>query len=68
MIDPFVRQYQEIYHEKDAPAFIINGYQSYYKWRRLYMELDVQRCKHLGIGFGVKLVRGAYINEEREYA
>ena len=41
MIDPFVRQYQEIYHEKNGKAFIINGYQSYYKYRRLYMELDV---------------------------
>lgn len=32
------------------------------------MELDIQRCKHLDIGFAIKLVRGAYINEEREYA
>ena len=30
--------------------------------------MDVQRCNQLGIGVGIKLVRGAYIQEEKEWA
>ena len=46
----------------------MNGYQSYLRASHHWIRLEVARCRLLGIGFGIKCVRGAYINEERRLA
>lgn len=66
-LDAFTRQLQSIYH-KDRVAFILNGYQSYLKSSPVHVQLEVERCKAVGIGFGIKLIRGAYMEEERKLA
>lgn len=66
-LDSFTRQLQTIYH-KDRAAFILNGYQSYLKSSPCHIRREVERCQKLGIGFGIKLIRGAYMEEERKIA
>mmetsp|Transcript_1413 Transcript_1413/g.1617 ORF Transcript_1413/g.1617 Transcript_1413/m.1617 type:complete len:438 (+) Transcript_1413:25-1338(+) len=62
-LDSFARQIQTHYH-KDRRAFVLNGVQSYLKLSHDHVLLEVERCRALGIGFGLKLIRGAYYNEE----
>jgi proline dehydrogenase len=66
-LDGYTRQMQSIYH-KDRKAFILNGYQSYLKASNSQIAREIERCKTLGIGFGIKLIRGAYMGEERRIA
>jgi len=58
---------QHIYH-KSSKAFILNGYQSYLKASPHWIGLEMERCRYLDISFGLKLVWGAYMNEERRIA
>jgi proline dehydrogenase len=55
---------QTQYH-KNRPAWILNGYQSYLKRSPHWINLEIERTRYLDISLGLKLVRGAYIQEER---
>lgn len=66
-LDSLTRQLQTKHH-KDKKAFILNGYQSYLKSSPEHVRLEIERCKRAGLGFGIKLVRGAYMGEERRLA
>lgn len=46
----------------------MNGYQCYLKDAKKQIDLEVRRCQALGIPLGLKLIRGAYIEEERRIA
>lgn len=39
-------------------------------WKRAkyWLEHDLEMMEHLGVSFGAKIVRGAYLEREREYA
>lgn len=47
---------------------IMNGFQAYRTRTPALLQHEIQRCRMLGINFGIKLVRGAYMNEERKLA
>ena len=63
-LDSMTKQLQTHYH-KDRPAFILNAYQCYLKASTQHIKLEIERCKRVNIGCGMKLVRGAYMEEER---
>jgi proline dehydrogenase len=63
-LDSMTKQLQTHYH-KDRPAFILNAYQCYLKASTEHIKLEIERCKRVNIGCGMKLVRGAYMEEER---
>ncbi|XP_070586431.1 hydroxyproline dehydrogenase-like isoform X1 [Erythrolamprus reginae] len=48
--------------------WIWNTYQAYLKDTLERLKHDVALAEHLGVCFGVKLVRGAYLNKERKLA
>lgn len=47
---------------------ILNGYQCYLKRMTQVIKDEVECSKALGFNLGVKLIRGAYMNEERAIA
>ena len=47
---------------------ILNGYQCYLKRMTQTIRNEVATSKILGYNLGIKLVRGAYMNEERALA
>lgn len=47
---------------------IMNGYQSYLKRMVRVISDEVELSKVMGYNLGIKLVRGAYMTEEREIA
>ena len=46
----------------------MNGYQCYLKRSAQTIKYEVQASKKLGYNLGIKLIRGAYMNEERSLA
>lgn len=46
----------------------MNGYQNYLKRVAKTLPLEIQAAKLTGYNIGVKLIRGAYMNEERRIA
>lgn len=46
----------------------MNGYQCYLKRTLKIMPLEVSASKTVGFNLGIKLIRGAYMNEERMIA
>ena len=66
-LDSFTRQLQTKYH-KDNKGFILNGFQSYLKSSPRRVRLEIERCRAADISMGIKLVRGAYMLEERQLA
>uniref|UniRef100_A0A8C4Q961 Proline dehydrogenase n=1 Tax=Eptatretus burgeri TaxID=7764 RepID=A0A8C4Q961_EPTBU len=48
--------------------FVWNTYQCYLKSAEKSIMQDIQLSKEMGCGFGVKLVRGAYMDKERQLA
>jgi proline dehydrogenase len=46
----------------------MNGYQCYLKRMEQVIRNEVQTSKILGYNLGVKLIRGAYMSEERALA
>ncbi len=46
----------------------MNGYQCYTKRMIDVLPLEVASAKQFGYNLGIKLIRGAYMNEEREVA
>ena len=65
-VDSLSRQFQEVYN-KDRGS-LLNGYQCYLRDAKKQIDLEVRRCQALGIPLGLKLIRGAYIEEERRIA
>jgi len=65
-IDSFTMQFSEVYN-KDT-AFVLNTFQNYLKSTQDRVNFEIERCKALKIPFGAKLVRGAYMVEERRLA
>jgi len=49
-------------------VIIMNGYQCYAKRMAKVIPMEVAASKLLGYNLGVKLIRGAYMNEERTLA
>lgn len=47
---------------------ILNGFQCYLKRMRQLLTDEIAASQALGFNLGVKLVRGAYMNEERAIA
>jgi len=65
-IDSFNMQFSNIYNKKSA--IILGTYQNYLKTARERLAFEVERCKALNICLGAKMVRGAYMVEERRLA
>ncbi len=65
-IDELVMQMMEKYNTENV--FIYNTYQLYNIHKSDHIKRDHQRCLDKGVLFGAKLVRGAYMDKERERA
>jgi len=65
-IDSFAMQFSEVYNKERAP--VLNTFQNYLKSTQDRVNFEIERCKALNILFGAKLVRGAYMVEERRLA
>lgn len=53
---------------KDGSVTIMNGYQCYLKRMKNIIPMEVRASKEFDFNLGIKLIRGAYMNEERELA
>ena len=49
-------------------VIIMNGYQCYLKRMAKTIPMEVEASKMFGFNLGIKLIRGAYMMEEREIA
>lgn len=69
-IDNFVLELQRVYNANDLTAIpiIYNTYQCYLKDTPERLLLDIERSQRFNYRFGTKLVRGAYMESEREIA
>jgi len=54
-----------VLYNKGDRVTIINGYQAYRTRTPALIKEEIKRCRMLGINLGIKLIRGAYMNEER---
>lgn len=66
-IESFGQQMTHKYNRGEK-TIIMNGYQCYLKRMRQVIQHEVQTAKILGYNLGLKLIRGAYMNEERNLA
>lgn len=66
-IESFGQQMTHKYNRGDN-CIVMNGYQCYLKRTRHVIAHEVQCAEKLGYNLGLKLVRGAYMREERELA
>ena len=66
-IESFGQQMTHRYNRGDK-AIIMNGYQCYMKRMAHVIPCEVKASKAFGFNLGIKLIRGAYMNEERELA
>lgn len=66
-IESFGQQMTHRYNRGER-CIIMNGYQCYLKRMRHVIAHEVQCAQKMGYNLGLKLVRGAYMNEERELA
>ena len=55
-------------YNKDEKVIIMNGYQCYLKRMAQTIPMEVRASQEYGYNLGIKLIRGAYMNEERELA
>ena len=55
-------------YNRGDQCLIMNGYQCYTKRTRELIPMEVAAAKEFDYNLGVKLIRGAYMNEERELA
>jgi len=65
-IDSFAVQFGNIYN-KDA-TIVLNTFQNYLRSGTDRIRFEFARVNHLGLNFGGKFVRGAYMIEERRLA
>lgn len=66
-IESFGQQLTHKLNQNDR-AMIMNGYQCYTKRTQELIPMEVMCAQKFGFNMGVKLIRGAYMNEERELA
>ena len=66
-IDSFALQLTHRFN-KDDKTIIMNGYQNYLKRVMKTIPLEIKASKKLQYNLGIKLIRGAYMNEERRVA
>lgn len=66
-IESFGQQLTHIFN-RDQKHIIMNGYQCYTKRMTQVIQHEVACSKVLGYNLGIKLIRGAYMNEERALA
>jgi proline dehydrogenase len=61
---------QQLTHKlnQGTRTVIMNGYQCYLKRTLKIIPLEVSASKTIGFNLGIKLIRGAYMNEERMIA
>ena len=61
---------QQLTHQfnRGEKHIILNGYQCYLKRTTEAIKMEVAASKVLGYNIGIKLIRGAYMNEERKLA
>ena len=55
-------------YNRGQQHIIMNGYQCYLKRMKEVIFHEVEASKVLGHNLGIKLIRGAYMNEERDLA
>jgi len=68
-IDYLVLNLQRKYNTRDKPAPVIfNTFQCYLKDSPLRIRIDLERSRREGFRFAAKLVRGAYMIQERKRA
>lgn len=53
---------------KGHQVIIMNGYQAYTKRMAHVIPMEVAASQLIGYNLGIKLIRGAYMNEERQLA
>jgi proline dehydrogenase len=66
-IESFGQQMTHTYNH-GGKVIVMNGYQCYLKRMRQVIQHEVATAKILGYNIGLKLIRGAYMNEERKLA
>ncbi len=66
-IESFGQQLTHKYNVKEK-HLIMNGYQCYTKRSEHLVPMEVLCAKTYGYNLGIKLIRGAYMNEERHSA
>ena len=54
--------------DKGDKVIIMNGYQCYLKRMSRTIPMEVKASQVFGFNLGIKLIRGAYMMEEREIA
>lgn len=61
---------QQMTHQlnRENRTVVMNGYQAYLKRTFKVLPIEVQASQKMGFNLGIKLVRGAYMNEERMIA
>jgi proline dehydrogenase len=69
-IDSMVLDLQRAYNTKESNPFpvVYNTYQCYLKDTLHRLEIDLERSRRYNYHFGAKLVRGAYLESERDLA
>ncbi|GAX27792.1 proline dehydrogenase [Fistulifera solaris] len=69
-IDSFVLDLEREFNDPSKTDFpiIYNTYQCYLKDSEKRLAMDLERSERMGYHFGAKLVRGAYMESERELA
>jgi len=65
-IDSFTMQFSEVYNK--VTPIVLNTFQNYLKTTKDRVNYEMERSKALNLPFGAKLVRGAYMIEERRLA
>jgi proline dehydrogenase len=66
-IESFGQQLTHKYNRGEK-HIIMNGYQQYLKRMREVIPFEIATSQELGYNLGIKLIRGAYMNEERKLA
>jgi hypothetical protein len=66
-IESFGQQLTHIFNRGEK-HIIMNGYQCYLKRMPRVVFQEVECSKALGYNLGIKLIRGAYMTEERDLA
>lgn len=66
-IESFGQQLTHKYNRGDK-VIIMNGYQCYTTRTQELIPMEVEAAKQAGFNMGIKLIRGAYMMEERELA
>lgn len=67
LLDSIAHQLTHQFNRGDK-VIIMNGFQQYLKRMERQVPLEIEAAKRLNYNLGIKLIRGAYMNEERRLA